>query len=427
MQYNYNNIFLENRQMTNRSSLHWMSMIAALISVVWIFSLFHIISIFTAAFQIIAPVSVLILLLPTILNRVMHLSDIMLVGSKGIRLLTGFILGCSLASVFLFSATLGHYAAPIWLLPVLIACQYYSRRITSYTFWAGFAGMIFSFYASIFFGIEDANLTALSVCAAHLTVTALGRALMYFMPQILIYCATLPLFMLITKRTELLMKKQKLSMIAYQAKQTLDHLDEFPDTYITDSRIKMRYLAKNGIDVDTALSNMEGNVDKYNDFILTFVGESHRKEDELFSLLDTDTLLQYGSKVHALRVKANALGLRNLTDTAFFHEMEAYAGNLEVVQANWEKLSFEWDEACDLFTDYIQSLGLKDHATDSQGNQITFKRWGEQLHEAFDALETYDPDKARSILNELLQYQIDADITKSLETIVANIDEVMKA
>ena len=42
MQYNYNNIFLENRQMTNLSSLHWMSMIAALISVVWIFSLFHI-------------------------------------------------------------------------------------------------------------------------------------------------------------------------------------------------------------------------------------------------------------------------------------------------------------------------------------------------------------------------------------------------
>ena len=57
----------------------------------------------------------------------------------------------------------------------------------------------------------------------------------------------------------------------------------------------------------------------------------------------------------------------------------------------------------------------------------TFKRWGEQLHEAFNALETYDPDKARAILNELLQYQIDADITKSLETIVANIDEVMKA
>ena len=43
------------------------------------------------------------------------------------------------------------------------------------------------------------------------------------------------------------------------------------------------------------------------------------------------------------------------------------------------------------------------------------------------ALETYDPDKARSILNELLQYQIDADITQNLQNIVANIDEVLKA
>ena len=55
------------------------------------------------------------------------------------------------------------------------------------------------------------------------------------------------------------------------------------------------------------------------------------------------------------------------------------------------------------------------------------KNGGEQLHEAFDALETYDPDKARSILNELLQYQIDADITQNLQNIVANIDEVLKA
>jgi membrane protein len=380
------------------------------IGIAWIFTLFHIISVPAPAFQIIAPVSIFILLLPAVVNHLMHLSDILLVGSKGINLLTGLILGCNLTAVFLLSSTLSHYASIIWLLPTLIACQYYSKRITSHIFLGGFVGMILSFYVSIYLGIEDLNL-----------------ALVHLMPQLLIYCAAYPLFMNITKRTELLMKKQKLSMLAYQAKQTLDHLEELPDTYITDCRIKMRYLAKNGVDVDTALQNMDGNVDKYNDFLLTFVGESHRKEDELFTLMDSDTLLQYGAKVHALRVKSNALGLRNLTDTAFFHEIEAYAGNLEVIQNNWEKLSFEWDEACDVFTDYIQSLGLKDHATDGQGNQITFKKWGEQLHEAFDALETYDPDKARSILNELLQYQIDADITQNLQNIVANIDEVLKA
>lgn len=410
MQYNYNHIFLENRQISNTSAICWFCFTAMVIGIAWIFTLFHIISVPALAFQIIAPVSIFILLLPAVVNHLMHLSDILLVGSKGINLLTGLILGCNLTAVFLLSSTLSHYASIIWLLPTLIACQYYSKRITSHIFLGGFVGMILSFYVSIYLGIEDLNL-----------------ALVHLMPQLLIYCAAYPLFMNITKRTELLMKKQKLSMLAYQAKQTLDHLEELPDTYITDCRIKMRYLAKNGVDVDTALQNMDGNVDKYNDFLLTFVGESHRKEDELFTLMDSDTLLQYGAKVHALRVKSNALGLRNLTDTAFFHEIEAYAGNLEVIQNNWEKLSFEWDEACDVFTDYIQSLGLKDHATDGQGNQITFKKWGEQLHEAFDALETYDPDKARSILNELLQYQIDADITQNLQNIVANIDEVLKA
>ena len=410
MQYNYNHIFLENRQISNTSAIRWSCFTAMVIGIAWIFTLFHIISVPALAFQIIAPVSIFILLLPAVVNHLMHLSDILLVGSKGINLLTGLILGCNLTAVFLLSSTLSHYASIIWLLPTLIACQYYSKRITSHIFLGGFVGMILSFYVSIYLGIEDLNL-----------------ALVHLMPQLLIYCAAYPLFMNITKRTELLMKKQKLSMLAYQAKQTLDHLEELPDTYITDCRIKMRYLAKNGVDVDSALQTMDGTVDKYKDVLLTFVGESHRKEDELFTLMDSDTLLQYGAKVHALRVKSNALGLRNLTDTAFFHEIEAYAGNLEVIQNNWEKLSFEWDEACDVFTDYIQSLGLKDHATDGQGNQITFKKWGEQLHEAFDALETYDPDKARSILNELLQYQIDADITQNLQNIVANIDEVLKA
>ena len=105
--------------------------------------------------------------------------------------------------------------------------------------------------------------------------------------------------------------------------------------------------------------------------------------------------------------------------------MEAFADNPEVVEANWDKLEFEWNEACDIFTDYIQSLGLKEHATDKNGNQITFKKWGEQLQEAFDALEVYDTKKARNIINELMQYQIDADINKKLESIVANIDEII--
>ena len=197
MQYNYNHIFLENRQISNTSAIRWSCFTAMVIGIAWIFTLFHIISVPAPAFQIIAPVSIFILLLPAVVNHLMHLSDILLVGSKGINLLTGLILGCNLTAVFLLSSTLSHYASIIWLLPTLIACQYYSKRITSHIFLGGFVGMILSFYVSIYLGIEDLNL-----------------ALVHLMPQLLIYCAAYPLFMNITKRTELLMKKQKLSMLA---------------------------------------------------------------------------------------------------------------------------------------------------------------------------------------------------------------------
>ena len=427
MDHDFNRILLENKQITNKSTLLWMEIMAGIIGSIWIFGLLHIFSATTWIFYYLTPVATLILLLPAFLNKLLKWSDS--VNVKHIRLLTMVIIGCSLTSIFLLSVALSHYIAVAWLFPMLVASQYYSKKITNYTFAAGLIGMVISHFCALFVGAWDYNMMGAPTLqiVRNISLPIAGYSVFYLLPKVTLYCAAFPLFLAITKRTCLLLKKQKLAIMAYQAKQTFDEMQEFPDTFVTDCKIKMRYLAKNGVDVDTALANMNGNIDKYNDFMLTFVGESHRKEDELFSLMQPDSLLQYGAKVHALRVKANALGLRNLTDTAFFHEMEAYAGKLDIVRANWEKLSFEWDEACDIFTDYIQSLGLKNHASDSNGNQITFQKWGEQLQEAFQALEAYDATRARNILNELLQYQIDADIMKNLRSIVANIDEILKA
>ena len=99
MQYNYNHIFLENRQISNTSAIRWSCFTAMVIGIAWIFTLFHIISVPALAFQIIAPVSIFILLLPAVVNHLMHLSDILLVGLKGINLLTGLILGYIQVSV----------------------------------------------------------------------------------------------------------------------------------------------------------------------------------------------------------------------------------------------------------------------------------------------------------------------------------------
>lgn len=228
------------------------------------------------------------------------------------------------------------------------------------------------------------------------------------------------------KRAKILAQKQQISMMAYHAKQVLEHLQQqIPDTLITDSRIKMRYLARHGIDIDAAMTRLGHNVEKYNELAMAFLKNSDKYEDALYDLMQPDTLMEYGANAHILRVKANELGLVTLTDTAFFHEIEAYAGDLDVIRDNWKKLSFELDESYGILSEYVKALALKDDAIDKDGNHMSFKKWGEQLQEAFQALETYDTQKAKTILNELVRFPIDSDITKALKGIISNIDEMM--
>lgn len=229
----------------------------------------------------------------------------------------------------------------------------------------------------------------------------------------------------IHQKADTFSKRQQISMMAFHAKQAINTFQqEFPDTFVSDCHIRMRYLAKNGINVGDALKRLDGNVDAYNQLALSFLSESERIEDELYDLMQRDTILDYGHKAHSLRVKVNELGITKLTDTAFFHEIEAYAGNLDIVRDNWKKLSFELDEAYDIFFEYIKSLGLE-NSPGKEEMQMTYKRWGERLQEAFNALETYDTIKAKRILSELTKYQIDTDINKTLQSIIANIDEIM--
>ena len=226
------------------------------------------------------------------------------------------------------------------------------------------------------------------------------------------------------KKADAFSKKQQISIMAFHAKQAMDTFQqEFSDTFVSNYHIRMRYLAKSGINVDNALRKLDGNIDTYNQLVLSFLSESDKLEDELYDLMQNDTILEYGHKAHDLRVKVNDLGITKLTDTAFFHEIEAYAGNLEMVRDNWKKLSFELDEAYDVFFEYIKSLGLEN--APGKEEQMTCKLWGERLQEAFNALETYDTGKAKRILSELTKYQIDTDINKTLQGIIANIDEIM--
>jgi HPt (histidine-containing phosphotransfer) domain-containing protein len=222
-------------------------------------------------------------------------------------------------------------------------------------------------------------------------------------------------------RIEILSKKIQISAAAGNAKNVMDSLVmSYSDTsYVNDEgcRIKMQYLSDNGVDIGNALKNVNSDVALYNKLANEFIRDCDGIEDDMYSLLKSQSLNDYASKAHELRTKSYALGFRNLTDTAFFHELEACTGNLEMLESNWEKLSFELDESSALLEQYIKSI--------DSTSQMTRKKWGERLNEAFTALEELDTERAKTIFNELIENPVNSDVISILKNIVSGIDEVM--
>jgi hypothetical protein len=221
------------------------------------------------------------------------------------------------------------------------------------------------------------------------------------------------------KKLITLSKKIQISAAACKAKNVMNTLVESYKYSAADkeaSREKMQYLSDNGVDVGSALKQVNSNIEKYNKLATDFINECNVLEDDLYTLMQKKSLSEYATKARELRLKSNALGFRNLTDTAFFHELEACTGNLELLENNWQKLSFELDESSALLEEYIKSLSA---------NQFSKKAWAERLQEAFNALEELDTDKAKAIFIELMENPLNSDVAAVLKNIVASIDEVM--
>jgi HPt (histidine-containing phosphotransfer) domain-containing protein len=220
------------------------------------------------------------------------------------------------------------------------------------------------------------------------------------------------------KKIKILSKKLQISHAANNAKQVMEKIvNDAPDTYARDCRTKMQYLSNNGIDIEKALKQLNNNVKSYNELAAEFVQDCDVIEDELYTLMNADSLKEYANKARALKEKSHALGLTRLTDTSLFLELQACTGNLETIENNWKKLSFDLDDAFSTMDKYLKSLDDDD--------KLTFKMWGNRLQEGFSALETLDTEKAKTIFNEVIGYNVSPGITSTLRNIVTNIDEVM--
>lgn len=143
-----------------------------------------------------------------------------------------------------------------------------------------------------------------------------------------------------------------------------------------------------------------------------------KKQEEMRRFLSEGNIKDYAIWVHGLKGNARTLGADSLADTAFEHEKQSKAGNMEYVLKYWDELLSLWEKTLEGFTEYLDTYGSgetdKYDLTDEGGERLELSE--SELNKAAELLEDFETDKAL----ELLKTWIASPLEPSMHELVKN-------
>ena len=81
-------------------------------------------------------------------------------------------------------------------------------------------------------------------------------------------------------------------------------------------------------------------------------------ETSLKSYLDNGDMKNYAVNVHALKSNARSLGINELADIAYEHELKSKAGDVAFCSDNWESLIDSWDKSLKNIAVYLKAMNI---------------------------------------------------------------------
>ncbi|MBE6147520.1 MAG: response regulator [Firmicutes bacterium] len=112
------------------------------------------------------------------------------------------------------------------------------------------------------------------------------------------------------------------------------------------------YLIENGIEVEKGLSLL-GDMEMYNDTAETYYQELLSKKEKLENFMNESDMKNYAILVHSLKSDSKYLGITNLADIAFEHEMKSKENDIKFVQDNFETLEKEILKTYEILKKYL--------------------------------------------------------------------------
>ncbi len=142
----YVKAFTQNEKEANRYSVRCLRVLAAIVAIVWLLNIIGIFTVPREVMTIAAPLGMAIFLVPTVLVHFFK---------KKPYQMKYYIMLCCVLGITVLSAALPKHTIVAWTAPILLACHYYSKRLSWGTLAATIVCMTLSLGIATFFGEWD--------------------------------------------------------------------------------------------------------------------------------------------------------------------------------------------------------------------------------------------------------------------------------
>lgn len=150
-----------------------------------------------------------------------------------------------------------------------------------------------------------------------------------------------------------------------------------------------------------------------------------KKQEEMRRFLSEGNIKDYAIWVHGLKGNARTLGADSLADTAFEHEKQSKAGNMEYVLKYWDELLSLWEKTLEGFTEYLDTYGSgetdKYDLTDEGGERLELSE--SELNKAAELLEDFETDKALELLKTWIASPLEPPMHELVKNVLIAIED----
>lgn len=179
-----------------------------------------------------------------------------------------------------------------------------------------------------------------------------------------------------------------------------------------------------GISIKNGLALAKNDEEMYLELVRMFVKE-RGKQEEMRGFLQEQNLKDYAIWVHGLKGNARTLGADTLADTAFEHEKQSKAGNLEYVAAHWEELLAVWEKTLEGFGEFIRANGGEETdkygPVDGGGELLALTE--QDLFKAAELLEDFETDQAVTLLKTWIASPLEASMYERIKNALTAIED----